>query len=71
MILGSLGLVAGRVADNPYDGNYSPVVVNPRRTCAGGLRYLSCVSVCLSVSALVSTSFLSTIQVRYICTAYF
>ena len=30
MILGSLGLAAGRVAwrpDNPYDGNYSPVVV--------------------------------------------
>ena len=26
------------------------VVINPRRACAGGLRYLSCLSVCLSVT---------------------
>ena len=35
---------------------------NPRRACAGGLLYLSCVS----VTTLTSTSFISTFQVRYV-----
>ena len=26
-----------------------PHIINPRRACAGGLRYLSCLFVCLSV----------------------
>ena len=42
------------------------IVVNPRRACAGGLRYLSCVCVCVSVTILASTSFVFTFQVRYI-----
>ena len=42
--------------------------INPRRTCAGGLRYLSCVSVCVcvSVTTLASTLFVSMFQVRYV-----
>ena len=43
-------------------------LINPRRACAGGLRYLSCVSVCtcVPVPTLASTSFVSTCQVRYV-----
>ena len=33
-------------------------LVNPRRACAGGLRYLSCVSICLSVTTLAVTLFI-------------
>ena len=44
------------------------LVVNPRRACAGGLRYLSCVcvSVCLSVTTLSATSVVSTLKMRYV-----
>ena len=41
-------------------------IINPRRACAGGLRYLSCVSVCVTVTTLASTSFVSTFRVRYV-----
>ena len=50
------------------------IVVNPRRACAGGLRYLSCVSVCrsvgLSVTTLAATSFVLTLKVRYVGVYY-
>ena len=51
------------------------IPVNPRRACAGGLRYLSClvclsVSVCLSVTTLAATSFVLTLKVRYVGVYY-
>ena len=39
--------------------------INPRRACAGGLLYLLCLSVCLSVTTLAAASFSSTIKLRY------
>ena len=45
-------------------------IFNSRCACIGGLWYLSCASVCLcvcvSVATLASTSFVSTVQVRYV-----
>ena len=38
--------------------------------CAGGLRYLSCLSVCLSVTTLAATSFVLTLKVRYVGVYY-
>ena len=42
--------------------------INPRRACAGGLRYLSCVCVCLclSVTAPAPTALVSTLKMRYV-----
>ena len=34
-------------------------MINPQHACAGGLRYLSCVCVCLSVTTLAPTSLVS------------
>ena len=46
------------------------LIVNPRRTCAGGLRYLSCVCVCvcvcLSVCTPAPTTLVSTLKMRYV-----
>ena len=41
-------------------------LLNPRRTCAGGLRYLSCVCVCLCVCAPAPTTLVSTLKMRYV-----
>ena len=41
-------------------------LINPRRACAGGLRYLSCVCVCMSVRTPAPTSLVSTLKMRYI-----
>ena len=46
-------------------------LINPRRACAGGLRYLSCVCVCVCVCVCLSvptpapTSILSMLKMRY------
>ena len=52
--------------------NIVPEVINPRRACAGGLLYLSCVSVCVCVSVMTfsATSFVSTLESRYIRVDY-
>ena len=42
------------------------VACNPRRACAEGLWYLSCVCVCLSVTTLSATSVVSTLKMRYV-----
>ena len=50
--------------------------INPRRACAGGLLYLSCVSVsvclyvCVSVMTFSATSFVSTLESRYVGVDY-
>ena len=36
-----------------------PEVINPRRACAGGLRYLVCVCVCVCVSVCLSVTILA------------
>ena len=41
------------------------MLINPRHACAGGLRYLLCVSVCLSVTTLAAVLFIFTIKLRY------
>ena len=43
-------------------------LINPRRACAGGLLYLSCVSV--SVMTFSATSFVSTLKSRYVGVDY-
>ena len=45
---------------------YTFGIINPRRACAGGLLYLSCVSV-MTFSA---TSFVSTLESRYVRVDY-
>ena len=40
------------------------LVINPRRACAGGLRYLSCVSVCYDFFGYIF-HFYAGIQIRY------
>ena len=47
---------------------YTCTFINPRRACAGGLWYLSCVclSVFLSVTTLAATLVVSTLKMRYV-----
>ena len=42
------------------------IIIYPRRTCAGGLQYLFCVCVCMSVSTLAATSVVSRLKMRYV-----
>ena len=35
---------------NPTNQQAHALFINPQRACAGGLRYLSCLSVCVSVT---------------------
>ena len=42
------------------------VFINPLRACAGGLQYLSCVSVRLSITMPAATSLVFTQKVRYV-----
>ena len=42
---------------------YIPII-NPRRACAGGLRYLSCVCVCVCTPA--PTTLVSTLKMGYV-----
>ena len=44
----------------------SVALINPRRACTGGLRYLSCVCVCLSFTTLSATSVVSTQKMWYV-----
>ena len=53
--------------DISHSAELNHCIINPRRACAGGLRYLSCVGLCacLSLSS-ANISLVSTLKIRYI-----
>ena len=45
---------------------HNNIIINPRRACAGGLRYLSCVCVRVCVCAPAPTTLVSTLKMGYV-----
>ena len=58
--------VDGQWLHDPNEVAITSSVINPRRACAARVWYLLCVSVCLSVTALAATGFVSACNKRHL-----